>query len=65
MITVSAILGIVLVAIVLVILFKILGLVSAKLGIDQTWITIIYLVVVLLVVIWAFGMFGITQPIIR
>lgn len=65
MITITGILTIILVVIVLVILFKILGLLSAKLGIDQTWVTIIYWVLVLVVVIWAFGAFGITQPIIR
>lgn len=65
MITISAILTIILVAIVMYILFQIIGTVAAKLGIDAVWIKVIWLVVLLVVVIWAFSLFGISQPIIR
>ena len=65
MITISTILTVILAVIVLVILFKIIGILSAKLGLDQTWVYLIWLVVLLLVVVWAFSLFGVSQPIIR
>ena len=65
MITISAILTIVLIVIVLAILFKFLGLISGALGIPAPWAQIIYWIIVLIVVIWAFGFFGVTQPIVR
>jgi hypothetical protein len=51
--------------IVLVILFQIIGIVSSKLGLDPIWVKVIWLVVLLITVIWAFGLFGVTQPIIK
>lgn len=65
MITISSILTLILIAIVLVILFKLYKLIAAAVGIPEPWGQIIYWILVLLVVIWAFGFFGITQPIIR
>lgn len=65
MITISSILTIVLVAIVLVILFKLLNLIASALNIPSPWVQIIYWVLVLICVIWAFGAFGVTQPLIR
>lgn len=65
MITISTILTIILIVIVLVVLFKLYRLIAAALGVPEPWGQIIYWVMVLIVVIWAFGFFGITQPIIR
>jgi membrane protease YdiL (CAAX protease family) len=65
MITVGTILTIVLIVIVLVILFKLLNLISSALNIPAPWAQIIYWILVLIVVIWAFGFFGITQPIVK
>lgn len=65
MITISTILMIVLAVIVLVILFQILNLIAAKLGLDAVWVRIGYLILLLVAVIWAFGLFGVTQPLIK
>lgn len=65
MITVSAILTIIAIVVVLFILFKLLGLVTAALGIPAPWGQIIFWVVALIVVIWALGALGITQPIVK
>lgn len=65
MITIPMILTIILIVIVLVILFKLLGLISSALNVPAPWAQIIYWVLVLIVVIWAFGFFGITQPLVR
>ena len=65
MITVSFILTIIAIAFVLYILFKLLGLITKAFGIPEPWGQIIYWVIVLVVVIWALGFLGITQPIVR
>lgn len=65
MITVSTILMIVAIVIILAILFKLLGLITAALGIPAPWGQIIYWVIVLIVVIWALGALGIMQPIVK
>lgn len=65
MITVSLILTIILVVIVLVVLFKLLSLIASALNVPPIWVQIAYWLIVLLVVIWLFGLFGVTQPIIR
>lgn len=65
MITISSILSVVLVCIVLWILYMIVTALSAKLGLDGVWVRILWLVVLLIVVIWSFSLFGIYQPIIR
>lgn len=65
MITISTILSIVLALIVLGILWMIVQMVATKFGFDQFWLRIIYLVICILVVIWAFSLFGITQPLIK
>lgn len=58
-------LSIVLTLIVLGILWMIVRLIATKFGVDQTWLTVIYLIICLVVVLWAFGLFGITQPLVR
>lgn len=65
MITVGTILMIIAIAIILYILFRLLGLIEQALGIPAPWTQIIYWVIVLIVVVWALGAMGITQPIIR
>jgi len=65
MITISTILTIILIVIVLIILFKLYKLIAAALHIPEPWGQILYWVLVLIVVIWAFGFFGIMQPIVR
>ncbi len=65
MFSIAGILTVVLIVIVLVILFKLLGLIESALGIPAPWATIIYWIIVLIAVIWAFGFFGITQPLVR
>jgi len=65
MITSTAIVSIVLALIVVGILWAIVQKLAVKFGLDQLWIQIIGLVVLLLLVIWAFGLFGISQPIVR
>ena len=65
MITFTTLLTVLLAAIVFIILFQIINLIAAKLGLDAVWVKIIYLIALLIVVIWAFGLFGVTQPIIR
>ena len=65
MITISALLSIVLALIVLGLLWLIVQALAQKFGVDAFWWRIIYLVICINVVIWAFGLFGITQPIIR
>ena len=65
MITISAILSIILAAIVIFILWTIVQKLAVKFGLDQTWLQILGLVVLLVVVIWAFGLFGVTQSLVR
>ena len=65
MITISTILTIFLIVIVLVILFRLLNLIAGALSLPPVWMQIIYWVLVLIVVIWAFGLFGITQPLVK
>ena len=65
MITISFILTIIAIVFVLFVLFKLLGLITQALGIPPLWGQIIYWVIVLIVVIWALGFLGITQPIVR
>lgn len=64
MITISMILTIIAIVIVLAILFKLLGLITAALGVPAPWGQIAYWVVVLIVVVWALGFLGIMQPIV-
>lgn len=65
MITVSFIITIVAIVFLLFILFKLLNLITAALGIPAPWGQIIYWVIVLIVVVWALGFLGITQPLVR
>jgi hypothetical protein len=65
MITISMILSIVLALIVVGILWLIVQKVSVKFGLDQVWIQILGLIILLALVIWAFGLFGVSQPIVR
>jgi hypothetical protein len=65
MITVSFILTVIAIVIILIVLFKLLGLISQALHIPAPWAQIIYWVIVLIVIIWLLGFFGIMQPIIR
>lgn len=65
MISGALILSIILAAIVLVLLFQIVQILASKFGLDPIWVKLIWLVVAIMVVIWAFGLFGISQPIIR
>lgn len=65
MITISLILSIICAVIVLGLLFQIIGILAAKFGVDPIWIKLIWLVIAIGVVIWAFGLFGISQPIIK
>ena len=65
MISIAMILTVVAVVVVLVILFKLLGLITAALGIPSPWGQIIYWVLVLIAVIWLFGVLGIMQPLVR
>jgi hypothetical protein len=65
MITISALLSIVLACIVLGILWLIVKALAGKFGLDPFWLRIIYLIVCLVVVIWAFGLFGISQPLVK
>lgn len=65
MITISMILTIIAIAVVLWILFRLLGLITAAVGIPAPWGMIIYWVIVLIVVVWAFGALGIMQPIVK
>jgi len=65
MITVSMILTILAMIVVLVILFKLFRLAMAALKISSPWAEIGFWVLVLIVVVWAFGFLGIMQPIIR
>lgn len=65
MITISTILSIVLIVIVLVILFKLLTLIAGALNLPPVWVQIGYWILVLIVVLWAFGLLGISQPIIK
>lgn len=65
MITISTILTVILAAIVISILWIIAKRLATKFGVDQFWLGIIGLVLTLIVVIWAFGLFGVTQPIVK
>jgi hypothetical protein len=65
MITISALLSIVLALIVLGLLWLIVQALAGKFGIDAFWLRIVYLIICIIIVIWAFGLFGITQPIIK
>jgi hypothetical protein len=65
MITVSFILTILAIVLVLFILFKLLGLITAALNISAPWGQIIYWCIVLIVVVYFLGFLGIMQPIIR
>lgn len=65
MISLSMILSIILAAIVLFLLWQIVTKLAAKFGVDPFWLNIIYLVILIFVIIWAFGLFGISQPIVR
>lgn len=65
MITISLILSIILAVIVLLLLFQIVTLLASKFGLDPVWVKLIWLVVAIIVVIWAFGLFGISQPIVK
>jgi cell division protein FtsX len=65
MITISAILSIILAGIVLWILWSIVQKIAAKFGIDAVLVQIVWLVILLIAVIWAFGLFGIKQPIVQ
>jgi uncharacterized membrane protein YuzA (DUF378 family) len=65
MISISMILSVIAIAVVLFILFKLLNLISAALGIPSPWAQIIYWVIVLVVVVWALGALGIVQPIVK
>ena len=65
MLSITMILTVIAVVVVLVILFKLLGLITAALGIFEKWGQIIYWVLVLIAVVWLFGVLGIMQPLIR
>ncbi len=65
MITVSLLLTILLAVIVFIILFQIINLLAAKLGIDPVWVKVAYLIALLLVIIWIFSLAGISQPILK
>lgn len=65
MITFSLILTIVLAVIVLAVLFKLLNLIAGALGVPAVWVQIVYWLIVLFVVLWVFGLFGVGQPFIR
>jgi hypothetical protein len=65
MITISTLLSIVLAVIVLGLLWMIVQMLASKFGVEQFWLRIIYLIICIFVVIWAFGLFGITQPLVK
>jgi len=65
MFTVSAILGVILLIIVFAILWALAKLLAGVLGVPPVWMQIAWLVLLLIAVIWAFGVFGITQPLVR
>ena len=65
MITISALLSIVLACIVLGLLWLIVQAIATKFGVDKFWLRIIYLIICIVVVIWAFNLFGISQPFIK
>lgn len=65
MITVGAILSVILLVVVFVILWAIAQKLAAALNIPPLWVQIAYLVLLLIAVIWAFGLFGISQPLVR
>lgn len=65
MISVGTILTILAIIIILAILYKLFVLGATAIGISDLWRQIIYWVLVLIVVVWALGALGITQPIIR
>lgn len=65
MITISALLSIVLACIVLGLVWLIVQALAGKFGLDAFWLRIIYLIICIVVVIWAFSLFGISQPIVR
>lgn len=65
MITISTLLSIVLACIVLGLLWMIVQALASKFGVEQFWLRIIYLIICIFVVIWAFSLFGITQPLVK
>lgn len=65
MITISALLSIVLACIVLGLVWLIVQALAGKFGVDAFWLRIIYLIICIFVVIYCFGLLGVTQPIIK